>query len=202
MEIDKEVVGSLTYRGVLAYVAIGVLGDGKWTTAELAQAVSCNSSLMLEGMHELVEAAMIEKQKGTKWTIVGYGTTAAVQILDSEKVRRQDFLDDLKKYWDWGNPGVPFTMNASDGKAVQDFLKQHRDWDRPMWRLALKHRCMSEEVNHAQPLFSWVRRLVEYSAGPLNKFGRPMMNGGGRHGEVITTRQRNREAVERAVANA
>jgi hypothetical protein len=204
MEIDKEIVGSLTYRGVLAYVATQALGRGKWTTAELAQSVSCNTSLLLEGLQELhtVAPEVVGKQFGFKWEVGGEEQKDSVQILDSQQGRRKDFLDDLKRYWDWGNPNVPFTMTASDGAAVQRWLKKNKEWDQPMWRQALKHRCMSE-VNHSQALFAWVGRLAEYSATPLDRYGKPMPNGiGGKHGEIATVRQRNREAVEQAIANA
>ena len=200
--INSELLEGLTYRGVLALVAAAVLGDGQWTTSQLAQTVSCNSSLMLEGLGELhtKNPEFVSKAGKGKW-MVGTGKCEddRVQILDCEAAKRTELLDDLKKYWDWGNPGVPFSMNAADGRAVGKFLKDHKDWDQTLWRTALRNRCMSE-VNHAQPLFAWVGRLGEYSATPLDRYGKPMLNGGGKHGQAVGTELSNRQAREIAVA--
>ena len=68
IKLETEVFEGLTYRGVLAYVAARFLGDGSWTTAQLAQTVSCNTSLMLEGMRELhaVAPEIVGKQSEKK----------------------------------------------------------------------------------------------------------------------------------------
>lgn len=202
ISLEPEVVERLSYRGVLAYVASQVLGNGCWTTAQLAQTVNCNSSLMLEGLQELTDALpeLVHRMVGRKWPVgTGEVDPAKVQILDSEQGRRTDFLDDLKIYWEHRN-STNFTMSAADAAAVKRFLKQHKDWDRPVWRLALNNRGKSE-VNHSQPLYLWLARLEEYSAGPIDRFGKPLAGGiGGKHGKAIETEQRNRDARERAVS--
>jgi hypothetical protein len=137
---------------------------------------------------------------GKKWVLVGKVATGVV-LQNMESDRRKAFIDDLKKYWDWANPTVSFIMNGADEQAVNKFLREHKDWTQEKWRNALKNRCLSE-VNHAQSLFAWVSRLAEYSATPLDRYGRPMMNGGGKHGEAASIRDRNREAVATAVANS
>lgn len=205
MEIDREIVASLTYRGVLAYVAVLALGEGSWTSAQLAQAVSCNASLILEGLHELHTARpeIVGKQRGTKWPVgSGVASTEQVQILDSKAARRTAFLDDAKKIWEWANRGLLFTMGAADGIAVQRWLKQHPEVTQEQWRLCLKNRFTSEKIVKAQGMAFWVPRLLEYLEGRRDQYGNLMVNGGGKLGEIITNRQRNREAIERAVANA
>lgn len=205
MEIDREIVGSLTYRGVLAYVAVLTLGDGAWTSAQLAQAVACNTSLMLEGLHELntVRPEIVGKQHGFKWPVgSGVASTETVQILDSKAARRTDLLDDIKKIWEWANKGLLFTMGAYDGVAVARFLKKHSHVTREEWRLALKYRFLSEGIVPAQPIHIWLDRLMEYSAGRQDKYGKLMVNGGGKIGEAITREQGNNAARQQAVAAA
>jgi hypothetical protein len=82
IKISTEIIEQLTYRGVLAYVASTVLGDGKWKTAALAGAVACNTSLMLEGMGELVAAAPMFAAKGATSTwVVGRTNRTAPGLL-------------------------------------------------------------------------------------------------------------------------
>ena len=205
MEIDKEIVGSLTYRGVLAYIATLVLGDGSWTTAQLAHAVSCNSSLMLEGMHELyrLQPTLVGKQRGTKWPVgSGVASTESVQILDLKAMRRTALLDDIKKIMEWATK-LPFTMGSYDGIAVARFLKTHSKVTQEEWRLALKHRFTSEGIVPGQPLHVWLDRLMEYLPGRQDKYGKLMPNGvGGKVGETLAREQSNSEARQRAVAAA
>jgi hypothetical protein len=206
--LNIETIGILTYRGVLAYVAAKALGDGQWSTAQLAQAVSCNSSLMLEGLHELHEAdgQLVGKQTKSKWPV---GTRVAsdeqVQILDSSAGRRVDFLDDIKAIFEWANKDVDlkFTMAAADGQAVQRWLKQHKDWTREMWRTALRNRFLSEGVVKSQYIYLWLSRLNEYLAHPKDRFGKEMPNGiGGKYGEALAREQSNDAARRAAVAAA
>lgn len=204
--LDTDIISSLSYRGVLAYVAVKTLGDGLWTTAQLAQAVSCNSSLMLEGMQELHAQSpeIVRKQIKTKWPVgSGVASDERVQILESDAARRQDFLDDLKRAYEWANEGIPFTMNAADGKAVVKWLKEHKDWNRADWRKMLNHRYKSEGIIKNQRLYLWLPRLEEYREAPLDRYGKVMLNGvGGKVGQAIGVEQSNRSAREAAVAAA
>ena len=203
--IDSEILEGLTYRGVLALVAVTALGDGAWTTAQLAQSVSCNSSLMLEGLHELhaADTRFVGKITKGKWVVgTGVANELQLQILDSAAARRTDLLDDLKAIFEWGNKGLEFTMSAADGAAVQRWLKQNK-WDREQWRTALRNRFLSEGIVKSQPVHLWLGRLVEYLEAPLDRYGKVMRNGvGGRVGQAIDTEQSNRAAREAAVAAA
>jgi hypothetical protein len=204
--LKSDLVESLTYRGILAYVATQALGDGEWTTAQLAQAVSANASLMLEGMQELHLAAptLVGKQLKTKWPVgSGVASTERVQILDSAAGRRQEFLDDIKAIFEWANKGLLFTMMAADGAAVGRWLKQHKDWTREQWRTALRNRFLSEGIVKSQSLCMWLSRLHEYLEAPLDRYGKVMPNGvGGKIGNAIAVEQGNRSAREAAVAAA
>jgi hypothetical protein len=201
--IDSEIIEGISYRGVLALVATAVLGDGCWTTAQLAQAVSCNSSLMLEGLQEIYATGLVGKQSKGKWPVgTGVANELQLQILDSAAARRKDFLDDMKSIYEWGNKGLSFTMSAADGSAVQRWLKQNK-WDREQWRTALRNRFLSEGIVKSQPVHLWLGRLVEYLEAPLDRYGKVMPNGvGGKTGEAISREQGNRAAREAAVAAA
>ena len=159
--IDSEILEGISYRGVLALVAAAVLGDGSWTTAQLAQAVSCNSSLMLEGLQEIYATGLVGKQSKGKWPVgTGVANEQQLQILDTAAGRRTDFLDDVKAIFEWGNKGLEFTMSAADGAAVQRWLKQNK-WNREQWRSALRNRFLSEGIVKSQPVHLWLGRLVE-----------------------------------------
>lgn len=205
IKLSAKIIEQLTYRGVLACVATQVLGDGSWTTAQLAQSVSCNSSLMLEGLQELHDAApaVVGKQVKTKWPVgTGVSNELQLQILDSAASRRQDFMDDIKAIFEWANKGLLFTMTAADGMAVQRWLKQHKDWNQEQWRTALRNRFLSEGIVKAQYIHLWLGRLNEYLEAPLDRYGKVMMNGGGKNGEALTREQGNHAAREAAVAAA
>jgi len=204
--IHSEVIDQVSYRGVLAYVAVQALGDGRWTTSQLANVVSCNSSLMLEGMQELNAAApeYVHKQEKGKWPLGnGVADPDKVQILDDKANRRIEFLDDMKLAYEHVNKGLPFTMSAADGLAVNRWLKQNKEVTREEWRKALKNRYKSEGVVKTQALHMWVGRLLEYLEAPLDRFGKTMANGvGGKVGAAIDTEINNRSAREAAVAAA
>ena len=206
IKLKSELLEGLTYRGVLAYVASSALGDGKWKTAALAGAVACNTSLMLEGMGELVAAAPMFAAKGAKGTwVVGSGvaSTETVQILELDQARRRDFLDDLKNSFEWANPGLPFTMNAADGKAVGSWLKDNKHLTRSEWKRAIYFRYMSEGIIKTQRLYLWLSRLNEYLNAPKDRFGKEMPNGiGGKYGEALAREQSNDAARRAAVAAA
>ena len=205
MELQSEIIEKLTWRGILAYVAVSLAGHAEATTAALAGLVKAASPIMREGLEELsvVAPTLCRKAPKNKWGCgeIKAGEGTVVQNLDCVDSRRKEFLDEVKKIYEWANPGVTFTMNSADGAAVSRFLKQYKDWDRLMWQRGLRNRFLSE-VSKSQPLYMWLGKLVEYLDTPLDRYGKPMENGGGRHGETATVRQRNREAVEQAVAHA
>src|ERR1700678_1529213 len=174
ISLETEVVEKLSSKAVLAYVAV-VMADGtEASTAALAGSVRCQTAVMLEGLKELcVTVPEREAKAGGKWRcgVVKIGAGEVVQTLDSGTERRIAFIDDFKKYFEWANPGSMFTMMAMDGMAVNRFLRTHKDWTQEMWRKALNNRGKSE-VNHAQGLYAWVDKLGDYSASPLDRYGK------------------------------
>jgi hypothetical protein len=203
--IDTSVIEKLSSKGVLAYIAV-VMADGtEASTAALASLVRVQTAVMLEGLKELcvvVPERVAKTQNKWRCGVVKAGAGEVLQTLDSETERRKEFIDDLKKAWEWANPGLSFTMMAMDGAAINRFLRTHKDWTKLMWKRALFNRFTSELVNTSQSLCTWIGRLEEYTAFPLDRFGKRMVNGGGKHGEAASIRERNREAVAAAVSHA
>jgi hypothetical protein len=204
ISIDTELVEKLSSKAVLAYVAVSMSDGTEVSTAVLAARVGCQTAAMLEGLKELSVAAPERVAKsGTKWRcgVVKVGEGEVVQSLSPEMERRIAFIDDLKKYYEFKNPGSLFTMIALDGVAVSKFLRLHKDWTQEMWRNALRNRGKSE-VNHAQGLYAWIGKLAEYSASPLDRYGKPMVNGGsGGNGKAAIREHINRQGDEAYIAS-
>lgn len=208
--LNPEILAKLSSKGILAYVAVSMAGDSELTTATLAALVRAQTAVMLEGLKELAAEApekVRQNKKERTWTC-GSGSNGAspIPILGIDaSLRFRDLVEDLKKYWDFLNPEVPFQFSGSDGVAVRAFLSDHQQWTREMWQEALQNRGRSVKLygngSRTQGLVGWVRKLGDYAGGPLNEFGKPI-EGGGKHGQAIAVRQFNREAVQRAIANA
>ena len=91
--------------------------------------------------------------------------------------------------------------DALDGLLAR-WLKQNKEWSREQWRMALRNRFLSEGIVKSQPIYLWLARLVEYVEAPLDRYGKVMVNGGGKVGEAITREQSNNAARQQAVAAA
>lgn len=202
--LERETLDKLSSKGILAYVAVMQAGDAVATTAALAALVRAQTAVMLEGIKELeVEAPRaIGKLAKGKWKCGSGGEGLVVQNLDSDRYRL--FVDDIKKYWEFLNPVTPpFSMGAMDGAAIRRFLSNHREWSQEHWRKALNSRARSVERHGAgsrsASIFSWVQKLADYSAGPLNEYGKPV-EGTGKHGQAVSVELANSEA-KRAYLN-
>lgn len=202
--LDSETIEKLSARGLAAYVAVSIAWNTEATTAYLAGLVKAPTASMLEGLKELSMTApeVVAKAPRNKWRC-GTVESGAGVVLQNSDTRRTDFIDDLKKYWDHLNPEIPFSMNGKEGVAISRFLADHKSWSQGEWRVALKSRATSVvkhgAASRTEAIWVWVGKLDSYLAGPLNRFGRPV---DGETDKTTDTRQRNREAVERAVAHA
>jgi hypothetical protein len=202
--LNPDILTKLSSKGILAYVAVSMAGDVVASTATLSGLVRGQTAAMLEGLKELAAVApelVTWNGKPKTWTC---GKGGPLQELDSS-LRFRDLVEDLKKYWDFLNPEVPFSFSGSDGVAVRGFLSDHPKWTREMWQEALQNRGRSVRMHgngsRTEDIARWVRRLGGYAVGALNEFNKPV-EGGGKHGQAITVRQFNREAVQRAIASA
>jgi hypothetical protein len=206
IQLDVMVLRRLSCAGVLAYVAVKMAEGSEATSGVLAGLVKSRSGVMSEGLKELsVEMpGLVAKKKGsTKWLCgeIKAGEGVVVQNLDSERYRL--FVDDLFKYWNFLNPNTPFSMGGKDGAQIRLFLEDHPEWVQRDWLVALRNRAVSvTKHGHAsasQPLWVWVGRLGDYSAGALNQYNKPV-EGSGKNGKAIATEDSNRAARESVLA--
>ena len=198
IKLHNDILDKLSHRGILAYVAVTLAGDATLTTAVLAASVKISSAIMLEGLTELAVVApeaVIRKDK--KWICGLGGGEEPKPNADLERFRL--LIDDLKKYWDYLNPEIKFSMAGPDGLAIKTFLKDHQTWTQDMWRTALNNRKTSVlhfgNGSRTEAIFTWVRKLGDYYSGPLNSFNKPV-EGSGKHGKVVSLEQQNRLARE------
>ncbi len=206
IEIDTEIIEKLSSSGVLSYIAVKLADGTEATTAALAGLVRCKTGNMLDGLKELSVAApeLIAKvPKSTKWRcgVIKAGDGVLLQNLESERYRV--FVDDLKKYWDFLNPTLPFEMGGKDGVQIRRFLNDHRQWVQEDWLAALRNRAISV-VKHGhdsrtRPLWTWVGQLDNYAAGPLDRWNKPVEGNG--NGKASIREQSNRQGNEEYLAS-
>jgi hypothetical protein len=211
VSIDSSIIENLSSNGVLAYVAVKLAEGREATTPALAGLVRCKTGNMLDGIKELAVAVpeLVTRARNRKtgklnnhWVcgVVKAGDGVVLQNLESERYRA--FVDDLKKYWDFLNPGLPFEMGSKDGAQIRRFLSDHRQWTQDDWRNALNHRKTSVKLGNApssQPLWVWVGRLDDYSAGPLDRFNKPLEGNG--NGKAAIREQLNRQGNAEYIAS-
>lgn len=202
MEINKELVRRLSVRGILAYVAVAMAGDGEATTAALAGVIRAQPTVIREGLKELaVEApALVRPGKRGKWMCgTGQGTVHNLDLI----TRYRELVDDLQKYWMFLNPAIPFSLSGADGVAIRQVLQDHPQWTAAEWLTALRNRARSVSLyghgSRTEDFARWVRRLGDYMAGPLNQFNKPV-EGSGNAGKTVALEQSNRAAKEAYLA--
>lgn len=200
IELQNEILDRLSSRGVLAYVAVMLAAPAVASTAVLAGFVRVSTPLMREGLRELgVESPGLVTKRKDGWHCgevkAGEGVVEVPNLIADVY---REFVDELKLYWDYMNAksNLPFHMGAADGAAIKQFLSEHRNWTKADRLTTLRNRAKSP-VNRTAPLHTWVRKLEEYAAGPLNEYGRPQ-EGTGKHGKAIGIEQGNRAARQTA----
>jgi hypothetical protein len=204
LNVENAIIEKLTWKGILAYIAVSLAGSTEATTAALAGLVRAQTAVMLEGLKELTDVApeTVYLAKRGKWKCGGESIEAIVQNLDSNKYRV--FVDDLSKYWKFLNPDIPFPMGGPDGTAIRQFLRDHQNWTPEQWRKCLHNRALSVarfgNGSRTESFVSWVRRLGDYAAGPMNAYNKPV-EGSGKLGQTIATEAANRSAREIFIAS-
>ena len=203
LTLDRAILEQLSSKGILAYIAVSLAGNATASTAALAGLVKAQTGVTLEGLKELAVVApqAVQKAGKTKWQCGSGGEGLVVQNLDSERFKT--FVDDLKKYHDFLNPDIPFSMGGSDGTAIRQFLRDHKEWAQGMWRTALTNRSQSVKKfgngSRTESFVSWIRRLGDYAGGCLNAYNKPV-EGSGNVGKAIATEQSNRAARQAFLA--
>lgn len=200
IELETELIDKLSAAGILAYMAVSLAGDAENTTAVLAGRVKARTNVMLEGLKELAVVApelvsLVPKSRTWRCGVVKSGNGEVLQNSESSE-RYRVFVDDIKKYWDYLNPSLDFSMNGKDGAQFMLFLKDHPKWTQTEWLTALRNRAISvikfKHASRTQPHWVWIGRLADYFDGPLNEYNKPV--GGGQIGKAIGVEDANREA--------
>jgi uncharacterized protein YdaU (DUF1376 family) len=91
--------------------------------------------------------------------------------------RHDEFKKAVKKYWDHKNPGIQMPWDGREGKHLEMFLRAAPQITIAQFRGFLKNRAKSE-VNHGERPSQWIDWVTSYSAGPMDKFGKTITNGG------------------------
>jgi uncharacterized protein YdaU (DUF1376 family) len=96
-----------------------------------------------------------------------------------ESVNQAKFPGELKAevFQFWAGAGIgEFECPWSDleDRASDSFLKQNPKIDLPHFKQLLRNRAASEGINRADPPHKWLRSLVKYADGPLDRFGKPL----------------------------
>ena len=87
--------------------------------------------------------------------------------------RFQEFVEDLKAYWEKANPGLGFEFGSKDGAAMKGLLKAKPSLNRATFQICLSHRWHSDDVTHCDDFFTWLPRVLKYANGPLDKYSKP-----------------------------
>jgi uncharacterized protein YdaU (DUF1376 family) len=88
-------------------------------------------------------------------------------------LRRDEFEKEILSFWKHQNPEHPeYSFSAPDRRALEDLLAREPGLVLPELRRRLRNRAQSE-INPAAHPAKWLRNIIEYSAGPLGKYGKP-----------------------------
>jgi uncharacterized protein YdaU (DUF1376 family) len=88
--------------------------------------------------------------------------------------REERFKGEVFGFWAGQNPeGPKCPWGGSDERALGDLLNNNRELSFEEFKRLLRNRA-SSEINPAAPPYKWLRSVLEYSAGPLGKFGKPL----------------------------
>lgn len=199
--LKHEILDKLSHRGIMAYVAVTLAGVVDASTSTLAGLVRVQPAVMLEGLKELAvaEYGTVRPGKKGRW-LCGPAVNGAGVASTTGTERYAVFIDDLKGYWDYLNPGLPFAMGGADGAAIRRWLADHPNWERQHWRRALWNRSQSVVVKSA-PFFTWIPKLSEHAAESLNEYNKPQ-EGTGKKGVAINVEEANRSAREHVLSKS
>jgi hypothetical protein len=88
--------------------------------------------------------------------------------------RFTEFVKILNQYWHFHNPDEDLGMNSKAGNLLNGVLRDNPSLTAEKFMKWLTNRTNSVEVNHAEPVDSWIHSVKKYSGGPLNQYGRPL----------------------------
>jgi uncharacterized protein YdaU (DUF1376 family) len=101
------------------------------------------------------------------------GLNAAVRPTKADP-RREGMKSEVLAYWEAQNPDGPeLHFDPADDRALDALLAGHLDLTQAGLKKLLVNRFNSE-VNPAALPRKWLRNILEYAAGPLGKYGKPL----------------------------
>ncbi len=107
----------------------------------------------------------------------------------------------LAKYWAAECPSLPeLPWGAAEAGALSQFLKSNPALTVEQIADLLRNRFRSEDHAAGEPVFVWVKYLMRYLAGPLNKYRQPMERRTDGQPQPTRADQRNRHAVDATAA--
>ena len=87
--------------------------------------------------------------------------------------RRQGFKDEVLHYWRDLNPEYSkYEFTDADDRALTQLLDRQPELSLKEFRRLLQNRA-SSAINPAAAPHKWLRSILEYSAGPMDPFGKP-----------------------------
>ena len=96
---------------------------------------------------------------------------------DLAKARHAEFKSIIAEYWDSKNPGVQMPWDGREGQHLDMFLRAAPQITAQQFRGFLRNRFKSE-VNHGERASMWIDWVTNYAAGPMDRFGKTIGNGG------------------------
>lgn len=88
--------------------------------------------------------------------------------------RQKGCREEILRYWEGQNPEHPkIDFRPADIRALDDLLEHHPELTVEELRRLLVNRSRSE-VNPSALPHKWLRNILEYSAGPVGAFSRPL----------------------------
>jgi uncharacterized protein YdaU (DUF1376 family) len=107
--------------------------------------------------------------------------------------RHQECKELIRQYWDGKNTDFEMTWNGTEGTALADLLSANPKMSHVGFGKLINHRARSE-CNHSERPSKWLRMVVKYANGPLDKYGNPLSGGGKSNGKV----ENNGTAIQQA----
>lgn len=87
--------------------------------------------------------------------------------------RHQECREAIRAYWNSRNSKIEMPWDGSEGKALGTLLSASPDLNVEKVSELLRNRYRSE-VNHSDRPSLWLRSLLSYASGPIDRYGKPL----------------------------
>jgi hypothetical protein len=93
--------------------------------------------------------------------------------------RHQGCKEAIRAYWESKNPAGSMPWDGSEAKVLSALLSASPNLTAE-WVTALLRNRFKSEVNHGDRPSKWLRSLLSYNSGPIDRFGKPISEGAAR----------------------